>query len=230
MPLYGSVFVGLSLASFAVAAKFGGGWLLLVWPGLSFALVSVAYAMLEPRVVGKRADGTFPTWRRILLFPFFVYSEGIWHLYALFSSEEAYNQVAPGLWVGRWPVARPLPDGVDIVVDVTAELPAHRSLTRSKRYICLPALDATVPNEEDFRALALKLADERGGIFVHCAFGHGRSAMVAAAILITRGLAHDAESAERLMKTSRPLVGLTGLQRTYVERFTALRHSPAPAQ
>jgi protein-tyrosine phosphatase len=230
VPLYGSVFVALSLVCFAVAVRTGGVSLVLLWPSAAFGVVGVAYALLAPSVLGKRPDGTFPPWRRVLFFPFFLYTECAWHLYALFAREDAYNEVAPELWVGRWPGARALPERVDVVVDVTAELPAHKTLTGSKRYVCLPALDATVPDESAFCSLVEELASERGGVFVHCAFGHGRSAMVAAAVLIARGLAHDADSAERWMRRSRPRVGLTGLQRSHVERFAARVRAPSASR
>lgn len=197
MPVYGSSFVALSIASFALALIARGPFLLFLWPSLAFGVVAVGYARLAPGVIGKRPDGTFPRWRRVLLLPFFVLSQGLWHLHSWLTREDAYNQVGPRLWVGRWPGSRALPDDVHVVVDLTAELPAHKTLTGSKRYVCLPALDATVPDQRAFLALVEQLADEPGGVFVHCAFGHGRSAMLAAALLIARGLAHDAESAER---------------------------------
>lgn len=223
MPLYGTLFVALAAGSFALAMVQRGAFLLFLWPALAFGVVSLGYARLKPSIVGKRSDGTFHPVRRVALFPYFALSQSLWHLHSWFTREDAYNEVAPKLWVGRWPSARALPDDVHVVIDVTAELPAHKKLTGAKRYVCLPALDATVPDESAFRELVARLSNEPGGIFVHCAFGHGRSAMVAAALLIERGLAHDADSAERRMRQSRPGIGLSGLQRKYVERFAQMR-------
>ncbi len=223
MPVYASLFVALAAGSFVIAVVQRGAFFLFLWPALAFGVVSFGYAFLRPSVVGKRTDGTFHPGRRLALLPFFALSEGLWHLHSWFTHEDSYNEVAPKLWVGRWPGARALPDDVHMVVDVTAELPAHKTITGSKRYVCLPALDATVPDERAFRELVARLSSEAGGIFVHCAFGHGRSAMLAAALLIERGLARDADSAERLMRRSRPGIGLSGLQRSYVERFAQLR-------
>ncbi len=227
MPVYGSIFAVLSIASFVGAAR-GGVWLALTWPGVAFAVVVYAYLTRQPRVLGKRADGSFAWWRRLFFLPFIVFSEGAWHLFAAVTREDAYNAVAPGVWVGRWPEGGHLPEGVDVVVDVTAELPAHRRVIREKRYVCLPAMDATVPEESAFRALVAELADARGGIFVHCAFGHGRSAMLAGALLVARGLAPDAAAAEGAMRRARPGISLSGLQRAYVERFAAARGSTRP--
>lgn len=220
MPVYGSIFAALSIASFVGAAR-GGPWLVLSWPAIVFAIVVYAYLTRRPGVLGKRADGSFPWWRRLFFAPFIVFSEGVWHSFAALTREPPYDAVSPGIWVGRWPGAGHLPEGVDIVIDVTAELPAHRRVVREKRYVCLPAMDATVPDEAAFRRVVRELIDAPGGIFIHCAFGHGRSAMVAAALLVARGLAPDARAAVRLMRRARPRIGLAGLQRAYVERFAA---------
>lgn len=224
--LYGAIFLVLSAVFLGLAGWLGLGKsqlaaFALLWPASIFGAVGVAYLLLEPRLLGKRTDGSFSPLRRLFFLPFVAFSEGLWHLYALFTSEPPYDLVAPNLWVGRWPGNRRLPDGVEVVIDVTAELPAHRSLTRSKRYVCLPALDATVPNEADFRKVARQFVPEKAGIFIHCAFGHGRSAMMAAALLVARGEAADVFEAERLMKASRPRIGLNALQRGYVDRFVA---------
>eukprot|EP00008_Paramoeba_atlantica_P003299 CAMPEP_0201476546 /NCGR_PEP_ID=MMETSP0151_2-20130828/1733_1 /ASSEMBLY_ACC=CAM_ASM_000257 /TAXON_ID=200890 /ORGANISM="Paramoeba atlantica, Strain 621/1 / CCAP 1560/9" /LENGTH=107 /DNA_ID=CAMNT_0047856951 /DNA_START=578 /DNA_END=901 /DNA_ORIENTATION=+ len=50
-------------------------------------------------------------------------------------------------------------------------------------------------------------------IFIHCAFGHGRSATFAAAWLILKNHVSDAEGAEALMKRGRATVHINAIQR-----------------
>jgi protein-tyrosine phosphatase len=112
-----------------------------------------------------------------------------------------------------------MPPDARVVVDLTAELPRIAGMDPEIRYHVLPTLDATAPAYEPFDALARRLAVEPGPIFVHCAAGHGRSAAFAAALLVARGRAHDAASAEACLRRERPLVRLHREQREIVDRF-----------
>src|SRR3954469_17281813 len=83
----------------------GGGWLLLLWPGVSFLLVAAAYAGLGPRVYGKRADGRLAGWAVLVLLPFLLLTWLVWHLGRLVQRGPACHEIAPGLWLGRRPLA-----------------------------------------------------------------------------------------------------------------------------
>jgi len=162
-------------------------------------------------------DGTIAPLSYLFFLPFLMFSQTSWGLFRLFVREDAYNEIVPRLWIGRWPGEHDLPAGVDLVVDVTAELPVRRRVVHAGRaYLCLPALDASVPDPEVFREAVDRLAADPRGLFVHCAFGHGRSAMVVAAVLIRRGLVRDFAEAEALLKSKRPLVSMSARQRAYV--------------
>jgi protein-tyrosine phosphatase len=64
-----------------------------------------------------------------------------------------------------------------------------------------------------FAALAREVAAVSGPVFIHCAAGRRRSATLAAAVIIARGLARDVDAAEALMKLKRPVVRLGQQQR-----------------
>jgi protein-tyrosine phosphatase len=53
-------------------------------------------------------------------------------------------------------------------------------------------------------------------VYVHCAHGYGRAAMLAAAVLIARGHAANLDEAERLLKRARPKIHLARRQRRLV--------------
>jgi len=209
---YGFLFLVLGVSIAGLGALFGGaGWILL-WPAGSFSVVGVAYLRGRPGMLGKRADGTLAGWALALYGPCTLMTWSMWQIERRLSREDAANEVAPGLWVGRRPLVEELPDGVRMVVDLTAELPAARAVRRRAGYVCVPVLDGTAPSREVLRGLLDRLEGE-GGVLVHCASGHGRSATVAAAIMIARGLASGVDEAEVEMRRGRSGVRLSAAQR-----------------
>ena len=204
----------------------GFAWLLL-WPAVSFLLIATAYAGLGPRVCGKRADGRIAWWALILLLPYLLATWTIWSAIRLFSHEACCDEVAPGVWVGRRPLARDLPADISLIVDLTAEFPAPRSLRRGRTYLCIPTLDATAPEETALRALVEQITEWSGTVYIHCALGHARSAMTAAAVLIRRGHAEDAEQAVTAMRKARPGIRLEKVQQQMLERMALSAMRPA---
>jgi protein-tyrosine phosphatase len=205
---------GLLAVYFAVtAATLGGaGWLLL-WPAVNAAVLAAAYAGLGPGVCGKRADGRLAWWAVLVLFPYLALTWLVWHLQRLLSREDCFNEVAPGLWIGRRVLAHELPPGIALVVDLTAEFPEPRGVVRGRLYLCLPVLDTLAPPLTAIRELVAKAAAAPGPVLIHCAVGHGRSALVAAGVLLARGLAPDAQAAEAMIRRARPGVRLKAGQR-----------------
>jgi len=212
--------MGLSFAALAVGL--GGAFWLLLWPAAAFwTVVFLGYAGRRPGLVGKREDGSIGPLSYIFFLPFLLFSQTSWNVFRFFAREASCNEIVPGLWIGRWPGERDLPAGVELVVDVTAELPVRRKVVHAGRaYVCLPALDASVPDEKLFLSTVDELSEDPRGMFVHCAFGHGRSAMMVGALLIRRGLARDVAEAEAMMKAKRPLVSMNATQRDYIRRAT----------
>lgn len=220
---YTLVFAAFSAYLVALAVHLGGLAWLLLWPALSFLLIAAAYAGLGTAVCGKRPDGGLAWWAVPLLFHYLLLTWGVWHLQRLLSREAACNEIAPGLWVGRRPLARELPPGTDLVVDLTSEFPEPRAVVAGRAYVCLPTLDALAPPVAAMRELVKQVAAWPGTALVHCATGHGRSAVVAAAVLLARGLAADPKEAQRLVRKARPGVSLNRPQRRLLEQLVPER-------
>jgi hypothetical protein len=217
---FGWMQVVLGAALFASAFWLGGPAWLVVWPATSVTAVGLGYLALGPGVFGKRADGTLAPLPTLILFPYHVVA---WLRLRLpgQKSRAAWNEVAPGLFLGRrLKDASELPDGTRLVVDLTAEFRASPGIRERCTYRTLPTLDTMAPTVETARPLVEEAANTDGPVYVHCAAGHGRSAAIAAAIVLQRGLAPDAESAIRMLKTARPKVWLHPGQRRLVEAFT----------
>lgn len=194
------------------------GWIL-CWCGVGFILVGLAYTRFGAGVFGKRLDGDRSWLNRIVLFPYLILIVVMWHLrHRVLSREETCNQVSPGIWLGRRPLDGELPSGITTVVDLTAEFSATPQ-ARKLKYMCVPTLDGCAPQDEDFYKLINALSLSREAVYIHCAAGHGRSAAVAVALLVARGLANDLNEAEGIVKNARPRISLSKPQRELLNRW-----------
>jgi protein-tyrosine phosphatase len=203
---------------FREAAAWGPAWGLLAWSGTAFLLVAIAYVAAFPELLGKRSDGRIDPISLLALLPYFLSVWTIW-LVRLISLEHAWDEVAPGLFLGRWPASGRLPSGVRVVVDMTAEFPARASVRASRDYLCLPTLDTALPSSAAFASIATNVARSEGRLFVHCGAGHGRGAIMAAAILLCRGAAKSVPEAVSMLKAARPRVRLGRSQHLFLEGF-----------
>ncbi len=207
---FGIIYVAIGLAAGLRGALF-------VWLGSGLLLLGISYATHSAKFIGKRGTGTFLPLAYLVNGPFLFTAWIAWQLRRR-RDEPAWNEVAPGIYVGR--LAPHGPPDARMVADMTCELVAPRSL-RGPNYRCVPTLDGCAPEDKGFAALVAELTPFQGPIYVCCAAGHGRSAMLAAALIISRGLAIDVIAAERMMQNQRPLIGLGATQRALVERTVA---------
>ncbi|WP_437528285.1 hypothetical protein WME79_44650 [Sorangium sp. So ce726] len=219
---YGSLFIALSASLLWLAVMVGDAGLALLWPALSFALVGAAYLARQPALLGKRVDGTLAWWACLLFAPYFLLTWSIWHGERLLGREDCANEVVPGLWVGRRPCGQELPEGVRVIVDMTAEFPAAAAMRRHPGYLCMPVLDGTAPEVGALRGLIHRLHGKEA-IYLHCASGHGRSATIAAALLLSRGLAANVSEAEAQLRLRRPGIRLNAAQRRALEGMLTRR-------
>lgn len=209
-----SGWVFLALMLYASLCLAGGGYPLL-WPVLILVLIGAAYAAPGAAVFGKRAAGSLPPWTWVLLLPYLAFTWGIWKLKRKVSKEPFYNEVAPGLWVGRRVLGEELPEGVQVIADVTCESAEPSTALRVCEYRSLPTLNYSVPQRAPFEALVADLAG-REGVYIHCAQGHGRSATLAAGVLLRKGLAQTWEDAVGMVVAARPKVHLEPCQEQFL--------------
>lgn len=203
------------------ASVLGGPAWVLGWLGLCLAYVGSVYLGLGggPRMLGKRADGTLSWPVVVLLLPYFLLTWTVWHVQRFVSRERRFDTVVPGLLLGRRPLAHEVPPGVARVVDLTAEFPAPRGIRSQEGYRCVPMLDAFVPAESTLTELVTDILATPGTVFVHCAQGHGRSAMVVAAVLLARGVCAEPSDAEEHVRRVRPGARLHPEQRAFLTRM-----------
>ena len=218
--------IGAALAALAVLR--GGAWWAALWPAVSFLVVAVAYAGGGPRLLGKGAGGRFAPWAVVVLGPFVLFTWLVWHADRLLARGPAGHEVAPGVWVGRRPGSHELPPDTRLVVDLTCEMwPPRRLGDAGRSYVCAPTLDGAAPADAALADLMRLVADTPGTIYIHCARGRGRSAALAAALLVARGVAADVTEAEQMLTSALSVVRLNAAQRAWVTRVT--RAAPSPA-
>jgi hypothetical protein len=215
-------------AAFVALAIWTRVWILL-WPAVVLVAVAIVYLAQAPGAFGKRPGGGLAWWAWLAWAPIFGYMRLLHELARSLTDEPVGNEVAPGVWVGRRPRRHELPAGIAIVVDLCAELPAAPGVAAGHRYLAIPTLDATAPSPgEIVRAVDAVLAAP-GAAFIHCAFGHGRSATIAAAVLVRRGDA-TLDDVERMLRAARPRIGLNAHQRRAlaeaVAHMQSVRRSP----
>jgi protein-tyrosine phosphatase len=218
---YAITFAILAAVLLIDAASVGRWAWRLAWPAVSFLVVSLAYAGAGPGLLGKRSDGTIAGWAVVLLLPFFALTWALWHLQRRLSRAEPAHQVVPGLWVGRRPLPWELPGAVTLVVDLTGEFRELAGVRAGRTYICLPTLDGMTPDPADLRRAVDAVANWEGPVYIHCAVGHGRTGLFAAAVLVARGLAPDVPAAVRMLRGVRANIRLNPAQRRCVEALVA---------
>lgn len=190
---------------------------LLAWAGVATGWVAMAYLLGRPGMLLKARGGLW------VLAPFTLFAAGIARAARRLGVTES-SQVAPGLWVGGWPLRR---TPIDAQFDCTAELPRRG---RSTLYACEPMLDGVPVPGAKLRAAIAQVREWRSAgrsVLLHCAYGHGRSVAVACAVMVLDGDAVDAPDALRRIRELRPGARLDPGQRAAIEdAIRGLRQAP----
>jgi hypothetical protein len=180
----------------------------LLWPGVSLAIVCAAYLGIGPRIY-RKTKGKPGFDARILMAP---YLAGLWISRMYYRARErgrsAGCEIVPGLIVGRKCTRREaramIDDGLVAVLDLTAEH-AETPPLRQLAYHNVQILDLTRPTLEQLSD-AVRVVEEsmpEGTVYVHCGLGYSRSAVVAAAVLLARETAANVDEACRIVEAGR---------------------------
>ena len=197
-----------------------GGWLLFaVWLGFNFLALGIAHGRGWPRIFGKQAGGTLSLWSWAVFLPLHIYTFAVWHLIRLVSREPAYNAVSENLAVGRRLLPFELDGQFANYVDLTAEFPEPSAIRKAASYRCFPILDGAAPTPGALHAAIASLRP--GRTFVHCAQGHGRTGLFAAALLLHSGEARHADDALRMLAAARPAIRLSKEQQQCLREYAS---------
>lgn len=231
-----SVLIGLKATAmfFLFASLRIYGFTFLSMPFLYASLVSLlvsiaAHPLINlPMLLGKNPDGSFPIWAIIMFSPF-LYFVRLFSILRRFSNrEEPYTEIYEGIYVGGWPSSPDnLPPGDPAIVDCTCEFP-RASHSVGNAYLCVPTWDTRSPQPSEIEMAvrwACRKREQKRPIFVHCAYGHGRSVCVMCALLVALGVAEDWKNAEKLIREKRPYIQMNALHRKALEEWSKHRLS-----
>jgi len=214
---YGAI--GAALTAAAVVAR-GWAWLLL-WPGFALLLVAAGYLGLGPGVLQKTAGtgeraGLRSVAARWLLAPYEFGAR--WYRARFFAYLPGPAELAPGLWLGGYPSALPVPDCG--VLDLTSEYP-RAPAGMGRPYAAVPMLDLVPPTHEELaKALeAFAMLRRQGPVIVHCALGLTRSVLVAACALVREGRFADVTAALAHIAVLRPGITVSAPAAALADEF-----------
>lgn len=220
-PRIAALFLALSIITVALALQRPRPLLVLLWPAMSWLLVGVAYLGHGRGLLAKR-DRRLRISRKLLLAPHLALLYATWHAVRLVSREPAFARLTDAILIGRRLLLREYPQ-VRTVVDLTAELDEH--VPTGATYVSIPILDAAPLRHGELRDAARRIAACETPIYLHCAQGHGRTAMVAAALLLETGVAGSPEVALEMIQKVRPRARPNAAQaRALVEAWTKGAH------
>ncbi len=204
---YAILFATVTVILTSLAIGYGGWLYILFWPALSFAIIALGYFYLGPCVYGKSHRGRLSPINQLILLPYLLYLWLVWHILRLIRREAAFNQLTENVFIGRRLLSHEFPANIDHVIDLTCEFTEPKAL-RSTSYYSFQILDGCVPSCNQLRDWVAKTADLSGNIYIHCAEGHGRTGIFAAALLLHTGYAKTPDKALQLLKSKRPLIHL----------------------
>jgi len=127
------------------------------------------------------------------------------------------------MWIGRYPVFG-VPEECDIIVDCTVEFPGRRI---DGDYMNVPSLDMVLAPPQEFRDAAEKVIklfeDGRKSAFIHCANGHGRSALLAALVIVLLKEQDNLTDCRTILKEKRSVINWQTNQEEVVAKAIDLK-------
>ncbi len=171
---------------------------------------------------------------RAALLPYSVLAASTLAFSSWLLREDMMNEIASGLFLGRLPFPwerRGLKAaGVTAVLNLCWEFPSVVTVP-GVATISIPILDGCPPTRRQFRETVERVErwrEEGRVVLIHCAQGHGRSAIVSAAILNGLGLARDADEALTRIRAARPRANPSPAQIAALRAFLERTAFPCP--
>jgi protein-tyrosine phosphatase len=205
---YGIYFTIVAALLFTLAFTLRGWYWIAIWPGASFFVVALGYLGCGPRVFGKGRNGRLRLASVILLLPYLLITWSTWHAARLLTREPPFNRIDDQILIGRRLLSHELPASVSHVVDLTAEF-NEPVFSRHVDYHAFPILDGIPARLDEFNEWLTRAASLPGTLYVHCALGHGRTGLFAAALLVKRGDSATMREALKRVQAARPGVELS---------------------
>jgi protein-tyrosine phosphatase len=184
----------------------------LIWIALVLMIMASAYAAGATGVFCKRG-GRIPWWVRIVLGPHVAGVHCVRRLQHA-QANQPWSRIDEHVILGRVlndRTARELLQSERVIatLDLTAEHAAPSAFANIA-YRCIPVLDMTLPTPGQVRDAIAFIGEysPEGTVYIYCGLGRSRSAMIAAAWLMSNGKARSGSQACQLIRALRPEVTL----------------------
>ena len=190
---------------------------ILVWPALNMLVMTLAYVLNRPSfVLGKKREGRINLFLLIINLPWLLLTWLVFKIQILISKENFADKIeGTNLWLSRRPTSNDNLSKFDVVVDLTCEFPRDKE---SRKYYCYPNLDGHVLANGPSRQEVI----EGDKILIHCANGHGRSALFASLLLNQTKTVQNLNEALELVLQNRKLARPNSSQQKWLlNRTTA---------
>lgn len=185
--------------------------------------ISIAFALGRPLIFMKRKNGSFHWLSYMIFWPYHLMNHSLIRVSRLVSAENPWDEILPGLFLGRRLLARDraLHEKIIGVLDLTCELTEVGFMRQVENYLCIPLLDTSAPSDSQFEEGVEWIAGkfESGGVYVHCAAGHGRSALFIAGYLLHSGKYETVEDAIDFIRQKRPGIQLSSAQVSVLAKY-----------
>ncbi|MHA2218770.1 MAG: hypothetical protein ACXACY_22840 [Candidatus Hodarchaeales archaeon] len=188
----------------------------LIWPIFSLGFMGTAYLLNKPEMLGKNSKGTINPIILILNLPWLVFQYLVWHIQYFISKENAFDKInGLDVYVGRRPRNINELPAVDLVIDLASEFVENKKVREEKEYLNVPMLDAKVPPKKlDLTDLIKRIKEKT--IYIHCAQGHGRTALFTSLLLKETGFVKTLSEGIEKIQYHRPLAKLNKKQNKFI--------------
>jgi membrane-associated phospholipid phosphatase len=149
--------------------------LVLLWIGFSMLVIGLGYMNFGPIVFQKHDNGTFSFAAKTIHLPYRSISKVV--RYFFFSSYKEPQKITDNLYLGAYAMDHLTP--CDAIFDVCSEY--ERANYKMEYYVNYPLIDLEVPSIGELRLGVEKLdalLQNNRVVFIHCALGMSRSAIL----------------------------------------------------
>lgn len=192
--------------------------------GINFFCLSGACLLRRPGLWLKRADGNLTPASYALFLPLHLLNRLSFFVISRTSGERPADRIAENIWLGRRltsvEATKVFGDADVAVLDFTSEFQECARL-KGGRYLCLPTMDHAAPTQASLQTgMAFISANfKERAVYIHCALGHGRSAVAVAAWLLQNNPKLEVDAAIKQLQSIRSGVRLNGEQREALRAF-----------
>jgi hypothetical protein len=179
---YALFFLACSAVLAFVAFPLAVGSVPELWGSLAFGIVGLGYAGVGPRIFGKTSEGRMSPLNVFVLAPYLLLLWSVWRLSRALRSEPPFHELVEGIVIGRRLLPDEYPERIESVVDLTAEFPESARIRKGRSYRAFPILDGSPSAPATLEQIVRAIMELPGDVYIHCAEGHGRTALVAASL------------------------------------------------